>query len=393
MITVAEAKQTIKESCKASEPRRLTLEEAAGLVLAQEVIAPYNIPSFYQSSMDGYAIAFDDVNVDGTLRIVGESAAGNSTRLSLQPGEACRIFTGAGLPAGADTIVIQEKTSISNGLLTINDPSLKYGQFVRSIGAEILSGQIALPAHHELSPASVSYLAAIGIVEVLVYPLPVVTIIVTGNEFQLPGVAPEYGRVFESNSAGLKAVLSKAGIRNVQVVYVGDALAPTTAALENALAGSDLVLLTGGVSVGDYDFVVAAAKACGIETCFHKIRQKPGKPLYFGLKNNVPVFGLPGNPSSVLTCFYEYVLLAIETLCRLPLALKVTRACLRERIEKPAGLTHFMKAFVANGEIRALNAQESFRLSSFAKANCLLLVPEETTTVNVGDEVELHMLP
>src|SRR5688572_18254925 len=120
MITVAEAKQTIKESCKPSEARLLPLEVAAGLVLAEDVIAPYNIPSFYQSSMDGYAIAFNDVNAGGALRIVGESAAGNTARLSLQTGEACRIFTGAGLPAGADTIVIQEKTSASNGLLTIN---------------------------------------------------------------------------------------------------------------------------------------------------------------------------------------------------------------------------------------------------------------------------------
>jgi molybdopterin molybdotransferase len=393
MITVAEAKKIIKQSCSLSGPKTYSLNEASGLLLAKDVIAPFDIPFFVQSSMDGYAVCFDDAHSGQPLRVVSQSAAGNTEKLQLMAGEACRIFTGAPLPAGADTVIIQEKASISEGLLSFDDVQVQRGQFVRPVGAEIKRGQMALPAQHVLTPASISYLAAIGITKVSAYPFPVVSIIVTGNEFQTPGSAPEYGRIYESNGAGLKAALASAGVREVNLVHVPDALPPTIAALQKALSISDLVLLTGGVSVGDYDFVVAAANACEVTTGFHKIKQKPGKPLYFGMKRNIAVFGLPGNPSSVLTCFYEYVLIAIEAMCGLKLTLTSAQARLTGKIDKAAGLTHFMKAVVTDGEITALNAQESFRLSSFARANCLLIAPEQSTTLSAGEQVEIHLLP
>ena len=397
MISVGQAKEIIRESCKPLSPVRSMLENAAGHTLAAEVIAPFDIPGFVQSSMDGYAFAFVHYVAGTPMKISGERAAGPSNSdardFILEPGEACRIFTGAALPAGADTVVMQEKTTRQKDQLMVTDQEIIKGQFVRSIGAEIRQSAQLLPGGHYLNPPSLSYLAATGITEVSIYPLPVVSVIVTGNEFQPRGNPPEYGLVFESNSIGLKAALNSIGINKVNIFYVSDSLKATSEILKTALAESDLIIITGGVSVGEYDFVVSAAKECGVETRFHRVKQKPGKPLFFGMKDKVPVFGLPGNPSSVLTCYYEYVLPALERLSLLPFVLKEQPAKLRQPVTKPAGLTHFMKAVYDNGFVRFLNAQESFRLGSFANANCLLVIDEEITSVAGDATVNIHLLP
>jgi molybdopterin molybdotransferase len=375
----------------------MKLEDAAGYSLAEDLHAPYDIPGFVQSSMDGYAFAFEDYHPGEPLKITGERAAGPANAKArdfiLQPGEACRIFTGAALPAGADTVVMQEKTTRQEDVLFIADHEIIKGQFVRNIGAEVRKSGLLLPLGHYLNPPSVSYLAATGLTEVSVYPLPRVSVIVTGNEFQERGNAPEYGLVFESNSLGLKAALNVVGIRHVDVYYVKDTLQATSDILKVALRQSNLVLLTGGVSVGEYDFVVSAANACGVKTGFHKVKQKPGKPLFFGMQNDIAVFGLPGNPSSVLTCYYEYVLPALEQMSLLPASLKEQQAKLGQSLKKPVGLTHFMKAIYHDGYVQFLNAQESFRLSSFAKANCLLVVGEEVTSLETEALVDIHLLP
>ncbi|HZI68863.1 MAG TPA: molybdopterin-binding protein, partial [Hanamia sp.] len=163
--------------------------------------------------------------------------------------------------------------------------------------------------------------------------------------------------------------------------------------LKTALDESDLVLLTGGVSVGDYDFVVEAAENCGVTKHFHKIKQKPGKPLYFGTKDEKVIFGLPGNPGSVLTCYYEYVLLAIEKMANKATALQKQKAILQNDYSKKAGLTHFLKGTYEEGKVKMLSPQASFQLRSFAIANCLIVVDEEAETLKEGDEVEVHLIP
>jgi molybdopterin molybdotransferase len=397
MISVNQAKTIIRESCKPLSPVTVLLENAAGHSLAADLLAPYDIPGFVQSSMDGYAFAFEHYQPGIPMKVTAERAAGPADAraydFNLRPGEACRIFTGAALPAGTDTVVMQEKTTRHEDLLIVTDPGITKGQFVRNIGAEVSKTAKLLRGGHYLNPASVSYLAATGITEVSVYPFPVVSIIITGNEFQSRGSAPEYGLVFESNSLGLKAALNAAGISKVSIYHVNDTLKETADMLKIALAESDLVLLTGGVSVGEYDFVVSAAGECEVKTGFHKVKQKPGKPLFFGMKNHIPVFGLPGNPSSVLTCYYEYVLPALERLSLLPFVLKEKQAKLGKPVTKPAGLTHFMKAVYDHGFVRFLNAQESFRLSSFANANCLLVVDEQLTSLPADAIVDIHLLP
>jgi len=393
MISVSDAKKIIEENTKRLGTKDVLLEQASNQVLAEDIIAPFDIPAYYQSSMDGYAFNFADLAKGNSLQILGESAAGSTALSGLARGTACRVFTGAPLPSGADTVVMQEKVRISDGKIWIDDPNIQQKLNVRAPGAEIKQGETALKKEHNISPASISYLAAIGITTVNVYVLPVVTIIITGNEFQSRGIAPEYGKVYESNSLGLTAALTQTGISDIRVLHTKDTLEATTGVLKEALENSDLVLLTGGVSVGDYDFVVAAAAVCNVVKHFHKVRQKPGKPLFFGTRGSQTVFGLPGNPSSVLTCFYEYVLLAIQSLSGRRISLTNASATLKSSITKPAGLTHFLKAVYSNGEVLALNAQESFRLSSFAKANCLVVLPETVTSAGDGEEVEVHLLP
>lgn len=391
MISVTEAKQIILNHLPERKAVILPLSEAAGLVTSSEVIAGTDIPGFPQSSMDGYALKFEDKNLP--LEISGEMAAGTTAALEIKNGQASRIFTGAPLPEGADTVVMQEKITVENHRLIIKDENLSLGLNVRPKGSEVKQGAVAMAAGTILSPAAIGFLAGIGKDQVEVYCPPVVAVILTGNELQDPGKELAFGQVYEANSYQLKAALQKTGVKEILVFRAEDDPEALQQTLEQALGTSDMILLNGGVSVGDYDFVTRAAKYCGIKEKFHKIRQKPGKPLFFGIKGEKLVFGLPGNPSSSLTCFYEYVLPAVEQLSGLRNSIRKINATATHDYTKPVGLTHFLKAFYEEGKVTPLHAQESYRLHSFAQANCFLVLPEESTGCKEGDAVEIHLLP
>ncbi len=391
MISVTEARNIILNHLPERKTVLLPLSEAAGLVTSYEVIAGTDIPGFPQSSMDGYALKFK--NKDLPLEISGEMAAGTTTALEIKNGQASRIFTGAPLPEGADTVVMQEKVTLENQRLVIHDENLSQGLNVRPKGSEVKQGAVAMAAGTALSPAAIGFLAGIGKDQVEVYRPPVVAVILTGNELQDPGKELAFGQVYEANSYQLKTALEKTGVKEIHIFRAEDDPEILRQILEQALEVSDMVLLNGGVSVGDYDFVTRAAEHCGIEEKFHKIRQKPGKPLFFGTKGEKLVFGLPGNPSSSLTCFYEYVLPAVEQLSGLKNSIQKLQAVVTHDYTKPAGLTHFLKAFYEEGTVTPLHAQESYRLHSFAQANCFLVLPEESIGCKKGDAVEIHLLP
>lgn len=390
MITVDEAQRIIRESLSSLAPARRSLLEAARCVLAEDVYATLDIPAFAQSSMDGYAFRFADK--ESPLAVIGEMAAGTTKTFTVGEGQATRIFTGAPLPAGADTVVMQEKVSERDGFVHIDDAALKQGSNVRPCGSEIMKGQLALAKGALLTPAAIGFLAGLGRIDALVTPLPSVTIIVTGKELAAPGKPLLAGQVYESNSFLLRVALQRININNPTVLKADDDLESLKTLLNQALTQSDLVLLTGGVSVGDYDFVVEATKLCGVTQCFHKVKQRPGKPLYFGTKEGKAVFGLPGNPSSVLSCFYNYVLLAIETLSGNKCSLQTTTAVLAKSVAKPAGLTQFLKGKLEHGKALPLGAQESFQLSSFAQANCLIRLEEGRVGYSEGERVDLLLL-
>jgi molybdopterin molybdotransferase len=391
MISVKEAKELILQSVKSLPPVSLSLTETSGLILAKDVYAITDIPAFAQSSMDGYAFRYCDK--DEPLKIFGEMAAGTAQPIVISPNQAVRIFTGAPLPDGADTVVMQEKVSIMNGQLLLEDEQLKQYNNVRLKGAEVKNGALAVPKGTLLTAAAIGFLAGIGITEVKVYPAPVVAIILTGDELQQPGKVLQFGQVYESNSIMLRVALKNLGMPDVLVLHAEDNLVALQRVLDEALQQADIVLLTGGVSVGDYDFVIRAAANCSVKQVFHKIRQKPGKPLFFGTKENKLVFGLPGNPSSVLTCFYEYVMPAIDSITKRAASVKTLRATLTHDYPKVTGLTHFLKAKLTGNVVTPLQAQESFRLQSFSQADCLIVLPEDGDNFESGDEVEVHLLP
>jgi molybdopterin molybdotransferase len=393
MISVTEAKKIIDQNVYPLQPAVLPLKEAVGLILAENIYAEMDIPAFPQSSMDGYAFSYSNWQKDKKLQITREVAAGSNKLFTLDQNEAVRIFTGAPVPPGADTVVMQEKIKVLDNELTIEDENLQSGSNVRPRGSEIKAGALALGKESVLTPASVGFLAGIGIKEVNVYPLPSISIIITGNELQQPGIPLQYGQVYESNSFSLKAVLKQLHIENVQVLYATDDKATVTNTLKKALQLSDVVLLTGGISVGDYDFVLQATNECDVVKLFHKVKQRPGKPLYFGMKENKLVFGLPGNPSSVLTCFYQYVIPALEKLSNRKKIVQIIQAPLNKPFQKKAELTHFFKGFYDGETVTPLDAQESYRLSSFAIANCLIQVNEEVTSLNKGELVDVYLLP
>jgi molybdopterin molybdotransferase len=393
MISVKEAKKIISENVSSLEPVTLSLQESAGLILAEDVYASMDIPAFPQSSMDGYAFSFEGWKQHKKLKIAGEVAAGSNEIFTLAPGNAVRIFTGAAVPAGADTVIMQEKIQVENGELKIEDEAIQQGNSVRLKGSEIKGGQLALGKESVSSPAAIGFLASIGITGVKVYPNPSIAIIITGNELQQPGEPLQHGEVYESNSFALKAVLQQLHINDLKILYATDKPEIVAGALKKALEHANVVLLTGGISVGDYDFVLQAAIECGVEKLFHKIKQRPGKPLYFGKRGNKLVFGLPGNPSSVLTCFYQYVIPVLEELSKRKIGLHIIKAPLTKAYQKNTGLTHFLKGFYNGKTVASLDAQESYRLSSFAKANCLIQIDEDITSLKEGELVNVYLLP
>ncbi|WP_406827279.1 gephyrin-like molybdotransferase Glp [Pedobacter sp. KACC 23697] len=391
MISVKEAKHLISQQIIELNPIVVDLAKASGHTLAANVYAQYDIPAFNQSSMDGYALKFADR--EKSLRLIGEMAAGTATSITIQNGETSRIFTGAPLPTGADTVVMQEKIMVMDGKITLKDPNLKPGLNVRVKGSEIKARALAMEKGDFLSPAAIGFLAGIGINKVNVYPMPKISIIVTGKELQQPGKVLEFGQVYESNSYSLSAALKNEGIEEIAVYEADDDLEILKKVLQTALASSNVVLLTGGVSVGDYDFVIEAASQCGIRQIFHKVKQKPGKPLFFGTKDQKLIFGLPGNPSSVVSCYYNYVLPAIKALSHKSNNVIEVQAKLTHAYSKPLGLTHFLKGKYENGLVTPLQAQESYRLSSFAQANCLICLDETKENFTAGEILTILILP
>ena len=392
MISVREAKDILCKVCEPLPAVIVPLQKAIGLVLGEDVFAAVDVPAFNQSAMDGYAFLYEDWNEGETLTIEGQVQAGGSLQSPIQLKQAVRIFTGAAVPKDLDTVVMQEKVLVSDNQLEIKDNLLKKGNNVRLQGSEIRLGDLAIKKATKLTPAAIGFLAGIGVNEVLVYPNPRVKLVITGNELVQPGEPLGYGQVYESNSFALRAVLQQMGITEVAISFAKDNPAELKAVIEEALVDTDILLITGGVSVGDYDFVADVLVDCGVEKLFHKIKQKPGKPLFAGRKGSQLVFGLPGNPSSVLTCFYEYVIPAIAMMAQNKTGILEKRVLpLTHSFTKTNKLTQFLKAYHTNDSVTMLGAQDSFRLSSFATANCLVCLGEDEIEYKEGDRVEVHV--
>ena len=393
MVSVEQAYNIIRENIQPLAAIPIKLEESAGYVLDTDIFSPVNVPSFLQSSMDGYAFAYTSGYQDSPLQISGMLQAGSSELLEVTEGKAVRIFTGAPLPQGADTVVMQEKTILQNHSITITDSNLIPGVNVRQVGADILKDSLTLTKGTLLTPATIGVLASMGFSEVTVINQPSLHIIVTGNELQAVGKPLTSGQVYESNSPMLVAALQQLGIKKISVEKVTDSLENITTALQNSIAQSDVTLLVGGISVGDYDFVLEATQRNGVEPLFYKVKQKPGKPLYLGKKGKQVVVALPGNPASALSCFYLYVTRVIDALSGTQNAPLIESAPITNDYQKPAGFTHFLKGYYnrKQKQVHLLTGQESYKMHSFAQANCFVELREAITEVKKGEIVEIHL--
>jgi len=389
MITVDEALILVESNCSALPVKAIALADSVGLVLAEEIISPINMPPFRQSAMDGYALNFsEEIN---SYKVIGEIAAGSSQKFELKPGEAIRIFTGGSVPDSANSIIQQELITKNDNSIQLNSP-FSINQNIRKIGEQIKKGEIALKKNIKLTPAAVGYIASLGIAEIKVIPNPKIALLNTGNELTEPGKNLEDGKIFESNSLMLDAALKSFHFYNLIKEKVIDQLAETISSLKKLISENDIVLVSGGISVGDYDYVKKALESLGVKEIFYKVKQKPGKPLFFGTVNNKLIFALPGNPAAALTCFYIYVLPALRKLSGNNFAgLKKSQLKLATDFSKKTGLAHFLKSISTNDSVTILEGQSSAMLQTFALANSIVYIPESVENLKSGDRVDVYL--
>jgi molybdopterin molybdotransferase len=393
MISVSEAKSLIESNVQLLDPIVLELAVAYGYYTFEDIHSPIDQPPCDQSSMDGYAFRWEDILQYPTLKIIGSMPAGAKTDVHCLPGTAIRIFTGAPMPSGADTVVMQEKVELLVDHIKIMHQDINRLANVRPQGSEVKNGMLCLPKMTKLTPAAIGFLSSIGLQKIPVFKKPRVALLITGDELIEPGVELSYGQIYESNSFTVRAFFKSIGIDNISVYKAKDNLEELVEVLSTIIKEYDLIILTGGVSVGDFDFVHQATKLCGIEEVFHKVKQKPGKPLFFGKFDTKPVFGLPGNPASVLTCLYQYVYIAMHAYSGQLRHLNQVTCKLTQGYKKAAGMKHFLKGHYANNEVTILQDQESYKLSSYAITNCLVEIEEEATELFTHDLVNIYLLP
>ena len=390
MITIENALNLVEQNLPEPTIKEISLEMALDLVLAKDLVSPITMPPFRQSAMDGYALNYWDSNI---YEIIDEIKAGDGHNPKLKPGQGVRIFTGAAVPDSANTIAIQEHVTYLNHEITLTK-GVSIEQNIRPLGEQIKQGDIALAKGTKLTAAAIGYLAGLGITRVVVYSKPSIAIITTGNELVTPGEPLSYGKIYESNGIMLANALLKSDYQKVEIFQVKDDYKNTLSLFENVLSHFDMVLITGGISVGDYDFVGKALKELQVKEVFYKVSQKPGKPLFFGRKKHTAIFALPGNPASTLTCFYIYVLPALSKMSgkpfeMLPRSIAKSMTSFSLKGDRP----QFLKSKLSNGEVEILEGQSSAMLHTFSLANALVYVKLENPNINLGDEVEVINLP
>lgn len=389
MISVVEAKKILSENIRVLPDEKVSVVESSGRRLSKDIITPMDVPSFNNAAMDGYAFCYEPGKTD--YRVSARIQAGDPAAYTLQKDEAARIFTGAPVPEGADTVIQQELTTVKEGLVSFNPADISKGKNVRLQGAQCKAGETIIPSGTPITPGVIALLHSVGAVNVRVYQKPKVAVIVTGNELVDPGRPLQNGEVYNANQAAISSYLGQAGINPIRSVHVKDDPAELKTRISCALKESDMLILSGGISVGEYDFVHKALADEGVQTLFYKIRQKPGKPLFAGKKGDRLIFGLPGNPAAVLTCFNQYVKPCLQLFsgdagsfscsALLPLA---------HDWKKKTPLANILKARVKNGEVTILGGQDSFNLLPFADANAFVLLYEDDMVKRKGALVEVY---
>ncbi|WP_455384950.1 molybdopterin molybdotransferase MoeA [Acidihalobacter prosperus] len=393
-LTEEQAREHILEASEAlQETRRVPLLEALGRVLAATVEAPFDVPPHRNSAMDGYALRAEDQDTGTRLKIVGRSFAGHPFEGRVEPGECVHIMTGAVVPDGADTVVQQELTEADGQWLQLRQ-TLRAGANVRHPGEDLRRGQTALERGRCLTPADLGLLASLGIGEIEVRRLPRVAFFSTGDELRGVGEALREGEIHDSNRYVLHALLQKVGTEIIDLGRIPDSPEAVHEALAQAAAQADVVITTGGASVGEADYVTRALRELG-EADFWKIAIKPGRPLNFGRIGRALFFGLPGNPVSAMATFALFVTPCLRRLRgEADRPFRVFRAVTRADLKKSPGRTDFQRGVLHTEEDGSLSVdttglQGSHMLSSMSRADCFIRLPRESGPVAAGSAVDV----
>lgn len=401
MISVEEAQQAILFRIQPLGRARVPILEALGRVLAEDVHSPRDIPPWPNSAMDGYAVRSQDVAQASrerpeTLRVVDEVRAGIESTRTLGPGEAIRIMTGAPIPRGADAVVLVEETEKAGKDEVRIFLAVPSGEAVRVAGEDVKRGTKVFSAGVRVNAAAVGMLANLGRPAVYVYQKPRVAILSTGDELLDLGEVPAAGQIFNSNSYALAAQVLEAGGEPIQLGIARDTAADLERHLRDGL-GADLVLTSGGVSVGDFDLVKGILGGLGSEMHFWRVRMKPGKPMAFGTLQGKPVFGLPGNPVSTMVSFELFVR---PSLLKMQGHRRLFRPRVEARLLHPLSKTperrHYVRAVATRTEeewtVQAVEAQGSNILHSMVRANALVVFREFETDLAAGSKVQTLLI-
>jgi molybdopterin molybdotransferase len=388
MTTHQSAIEVLKNKSKHRKTEILPLANCLHLVSADEVFAPINVPSFDNAAMDGYVFRFEDFLNELNLQIINEIQAGTDALLPLKKGEAARIFTGAPIPENGDTVIPQEDVLVENGMLKFQKKVNKNAN-VRQKGTQTQKGTLILKKNTKITAEYIGFLATFGIAELEVFAPPKIGIITTGKELVKAGNSLENYQIYDSNSVFLTAAFEEIGLKLSFSIWVDDNKNELKNAIQENVEKVDVLIFTGGISVGDYDFLKPVLDDLDVQESFYRVKQKPGKPLFFGTLNNTEIFALPGNPSAVVMCFHVYLKPFIKEKMGIESFTKKEFGILMNEYIKKSGLTHFVKAFVENNKVEILNNQLSYQMDAYTKANAFAILTENQEYFQIGDKVEV----
>jgi molybdopterin molybdotransferase len=400
MLSVEEALTAILANFRLLGLEKINFLEARGRVIGEDVFAPRNIPSADNSAMDGYAVRFADTKDASKekplkLKIIEDIPAGKTTLKKINKGETARIMTGGIVPEGADAVISQENTHQEGRTITIFAAAEK-AENIRFAGQDVQKGELVVKKGSVLRPADIGMLAALGKTFVSVYQKPRVAVIATGDELVDITIEPPPGKIVNSNSFSLTAQVMECGAIPIMLGIARDNKTDLQAAFKAALH-ADVIISSGGVSVGDFDFVKEIMEEVGNAMHFWRVAMRPGKPLAFGAIEGTPLFGLPGNPVSAMVSFEQFVrpsLLKMQGHSRI--FRQTVKAICQEEFQKPAGFTHFIRAIIQRkqGQYIATTTgdQGSGILKSMVAANGLIVMGENETKIEKGTEVTVQLL-